>query len=629
MANFYHIVLIPTRNRPHLMRKLLDSIVQNTSIYKYPRENLKVIVIDDSTENRLIEGNANACGEVRGQSGLNVVYYGKDQQNNFIADLERYFPNLQSFIWDTRTSRRGFGGIRNLCLLIGLYEAPENTLFTFLDDDVTLANLVSEMGRVKIKHVFSYFEKIDDVFSSRVTGPVAGASGNRTDWVNFAGGGYTRDMYETPWIVVHLLWVLGYFFEVALKQPPTHHSRDVLDMAIFRFPKGWDCVTYQLSDIRTDISLERLLRVLAASSSIMKDYASYRFVPTIYNPKTPLFKEWNPYSTGGNVTFRKHAIENGSPYPVGGWRGEDITWAETMQKFVSGGAQISVPVGHFRTAAGKRKIEEEFGKDLIFDLHLNTIRYLIHGLRSRGAISSALSRRFDLTELGEGREFPYTWYMRGGNLHFNFDQWPKYVQDVRNKMASNGWFRDQKHANSLKKINAFLDYVEDPKFVERIKFHIPPVDALFEATQKFGRLIAEWPKLMDALRQKKETDFSVTEETRTLGNQQMGATAAEGGGTSFRFGFSGAARDRTARTATTADTTTISSLLYDIRLFVDFADHAFEQLTAIEEHLDDLEDSREKEEWIRQHDEILAGIDREIAGLEGRLRTVIRVLRSQ
>ena len=605
--SFPHVVLIPTRNRPHLLRKLLDSIGQNISIFKYPQNQVSVIVIDDSTEPHLAEANWDFVNQVHDQWGFNITYWDKESQEKFLEAIRRYIPNIQPFVWDNRTKRRGFGGIRNLCLLIGLYQASsDNTLFTFLDDDVTLANLVSEMGKKKIKHVFSYFEKIDEVFSNQFTGPVAGSGKTKRGWVNFAGGGYTRDMYETPWIMAHLLWSLGYFFDIASRKSPNYPSTDIFRQVISGFKMGWTTVTYELEDLKTDISLERFLRILSASCSIMKDYGSYRLVPTIHNSKTPLFKEWNPYSTGGNITFRKASIESGCPYPVGGWRGEDITWAELMNFFVGGGAQISVPVGHFRTAAGKRKIEEEFAKDLIFDLHINIIRHLMgRATNIRSSVANTLGKRFNLDELGEGRDFPYTWYMRGAHADFHFDKWFGYIKSVKENMTRSAWFNDKKYSNDLKKINDFLNYIEDPKFVEKIKSHIPPADTLFEATKNFGYLIGKWPEVVEAVRQVKQyaaigaskppSDL-ISNIGRILGQPGQQEPHASG---------------RTAGS--------LEDDIEDVEASIESLEEGLRELHNIKSKIDSIDNPEEKEDLIIRHDNLLREVDTLLKVVERRL----------
>lgn len=579
--DFHHVVLIPTRNRPKLLLRLLNSIKKNTEMFKYPDDNLTVIVVDDSSEGRHSKGNKNVINILR--NDLNIIYYDKNKQNKFIGELTHFFTDLQSYIWDNRTNRRGFGGIRNLCLLIGLYESPQNALFTFLDDDVILANSTYEMGVKRVKHLFSYFEKLDEAFESNKN-------------INFAGGGYTRDTYETAWIVVHLMWSLREFFREAIKKSPTNSSRDVIRKIIFDFPKPWSEVNYVLNDINADISMSNFLRILGASCRIMKDYGSYRLVPTIYNPRAPLFVMWNAYSQGGNITFKKSALENGVPYPTGGWRGEDITWDELMEKIVGGGAKVNIPVGHFRTMGGKRKVEVEIAKDFVFDFHLSIIRHLIQDAGSdRNEIARKLTRRFNLSQIGDFSEFPYSWYMKGDwQQHFGFENWKKLSREIGNYVESDSWFKDKKYSKSLKKIYEFLDYVEDPKLIDRIKSHIPSPEALFESTKKYGLLIGKWSDLVDAINQKKQADGKIW-----------------------------IAKTRGYRKSKKITKDSVMNLIREIDAFVEFSEYAFQELDKLERDIGQINDNATKMWIVKEHDTILNDIDHIIEILEKKIEKLI------
>ncbi len=536
----FHIVLTPTRNRPKLLKKLLLSIRKNIQIYGYPLQNVMHIIMDDSSEEKSRQENQKLVNELnRASPHPRIIYYGKKEQEEFENDLKKgYFPYVDKFVYEPKKEgeKRGFGGVRNLTLLLGIYHATRrNTILTFLDDDVVLANLVYENGRRSIRHMFSYFDRLDQAFMID------------NSIVNIAGGPYTRDFYETPWMVVHLLWSLGAFFDLALQRGP-HESHDDLYQIIFgAFPRPWRPFPNwserkdpnYMGNIKTNLSLERWLKIMATSCSLMKDYGAYRLIPAVYDPAKPLILEQTPFSPGGNLSFRLWVAEQGVPYPVGGWRGEDMIWNIIMEAMVGGAHKVNIPVAHFRTHGGKRDIEKEFAKDLTYDLNKELMLRMcpeLHGSiftkggkLDRSHISQRLQQHVDINSFGEFSQFPYSWYLirnewdmrdpdtdeirKADFSMFGFAKWKEKAADVRSKMSLDAWFTKGEYKKYTKKIRDFLDYVDDDKIVERIKWEIPRVNEITDSIHLYGWLIAAWPALIHAVKAKRMQRMLEQEES--------------------------------------------------------------------------------------------------------------------
>jgi len=213
----------------------------------------------------------------------------------------------------------------------------------------------------------------------------------------------------------------------------------------------------------------------------------------------------------------------------------------------------------------------------------------------RRSVSSALTRRFDLSSLGDFSDFPYAWYMKGEyRQHFGFENWEAILRDIRNLMARDGWFKDSKYSNYLKKINEFLRYTQDPKLIDRIRSHVPPPEALFEATKNYGVLIGRWSDLVGTLRQKKQEDGKVwTAKSKGTSGRQEGIEES------------------------------IRKLIEEINGFTDFTEEAFVQLDEIEVNLSDMKDPDIRNRLIKEHDDILDYIDKLIEIFEMKIDSII------
>ena len=198
--------------------------------------------------------------------------------------------------------------------------------------------------------------------------------------------------------------------------------------------------------------------------------------------------------------------------------------------------------------------------------------------------------------MGDFSEFPYSWYMKDKwRQHFGFENWKTLIEDIKEKMSYEGWFHDRKYHARMDQIYDFLRYVEDPKFIKRIRSHIPRVNALFEATKNYGFLIGKWPELIGAVNQKKRVEgkFWVAKIS----------------------GVPVLAREDIAESVT--------KLVEEIEDFINFSEGAFKDLDKIEENLSGITNSAERERLIKKHDEILDYIDEVIDILESKISKIL------
>jgi hypothetical protein len=487
MTNFNHVVLIPTRNRPNLLLNLSESIEENMRLYGYDVNKTTTIVIDDSSEDGFSEENKKVIERLLNH-GIRIIYYGKQKQAEFIENLKKYYLYLDKYIFDKKTNRRGFGGIRNLSVLIGLYHSHDECLIHFIDDDCSLKNLTYENGQRKFSHAFNFFGEWDELFQQNPE-------------LSVAGGGYTNDTYETPWVVVHFLWTLRLFLEEASR----HSSDDVIGPELWNkimtMKKPWTNEYYDFYAFMRNLTYSKMLKIFSASCSIMKDYGSYRVIPTIYLRHKPNLIR-SAFLSGGNVVFRRQVLKKGVPYPVGGWRGEDVTWSFLMDKIVGGVNQVILPVGHFRTHAGKRNIEDEFGKAMAFDV-IGAVMYYAGSKHSIHDIVHTFRYDINRNNLNELSSFPETWYLRGDFADFGFQNWEKLAGETKTIIDSITWLHEQKFTTDVNKINDFLGYVKNPEIIKKIKSAVPPITDVIDACNNYAGLIENWSFLLDALEQMK------------------------------------------------------------------------------------------------------------------------------
>ena len=134
-----HATLVRTCDRPEHLSRLLESLEQYQSAQGSKHE---VLVFDDSNDPKLAQESEQYCN----QSKLKVTYHGAAWQKQFVAMLEKEFPNDTKEINWLLSAQEGFTGGRvwNLALL-----TLAGKKFTFFDDDFLMQPRQTESAQLK------------------------------------------------------------------------------------------------------------------------------------------------------------------------------------------------------------------------------------------------------------------------------------------------------------------------------------------------------------------------------------------------------------------------------------------------------------------------------------------------
>lgn len=498
---------------------LLRSIAENMEKFGYDKGSVTVLVVNDMPRNA--RGLADFDEAIRRMSArIQIIYYDHGRIDEFLADLRRRFQNICDYI-SFEPGKRGFGGVRSLALLLGLYHSAPDTLITFLDDDVSLSNQVAAFPS-RFDHAYDYFGTLDRIFADSS--------------INIVGGGYTRDTYETPWLAIQLLNAIEMFFDSARGMGPDQPAIDIL-RKIFEqsLPAAapWSEITYDPSTLPLgfEISCHDLLRLLAASCNNLKKYNSYRLVPTVYEPR---YNEGNvllkpePYMVGGNITFRRNVITEGVPYATSAWqwRGEDMLWTILNYRILGGVWKANIPVGHFKTRAGPRDAERDDARDLAFEISIGLVRQLAgpeidwskgspqRKPASREQLADALQQCINISELGDFKDWPHAWYLKGDFERYGIARWQDTARKIEAKAKDpRAWWAA--YPFLIEVITKYAKYLQEPATAERIRSQVASLDDIIHAVNQYGCFIELWPRIVNAVEEKRITDI-VSEERAAI-----------------------------------------------------------------------------------------------------------------
>ena len=518
-ARFHHIVLLATCDRCFRFKTYLSSLVENVNIYKYPSEMVEVVIVDDSKDKSNLERNKEIVKEIQESAGgITLHYYGPDKQEEFLDLLkEKCGYDVYRYVY-AKGNQKGFGGVRNLLLMLGLFHSRLNTIFTFHDDDETFKVVVYNKvtGRFSLKHEFSYFEKIDEVFSTHgFVDFVGGKNSLYIKSVNIASGFVTRDYYESAWIIPHFLLLLRKFFELASSKNPDENADET--KILLKLRKAWgEPGGFNFIANFQPGTYAKCLKILAHTAEGMKRMGAYRLFATAYDPSRPLFINRTEYSSGGNTSFRRSVIIWGIPFPVTTARGEDALWGRLSSRLLGGIYYVNVPIGHFRasrSASHRRDVIDEFRKSLD---HL-LMSYLtidsggpysvVPGDRHEDIVRKFKSMHYSDMELNWAEEASQRYFIYGcPELPYGLVHWIPYARAVSSLINDpNAWWSQPRFKIYTDKIREFVNFVEDNgvDITKKIKEMVSSPKEIIKMIHTYGELIEKWPHVVKSIIQLK------------------------------------------------------------------------------------------------------------------------------
>ncbi|GEM_PF-3871606 len=483
---FKHVIMIPTHNRPSRMRRAVADILSHVKANGYTGQ-LKIIVVDDSTERPSWEKNRSLIRQLGGKlpSNVRLGYYGKMEQDSFIQSLAGSMPGkegrrLTDFLTiDPSTTRRGFGGVRNLASLIALYHSNPKDIVTFFDDDTSMRNVYAQRqadGSVGIKfgHVTDHFRALDRIFAD--------------PGVNVVGGLVTKDILEAHELVPDALRRAGFFFKRASEHTETQKIENLRRVLSPTVPVK-------------NVPYGQALKMMGRYASNVKENGTYPLRIRLYDPNKPLLNpaedEYNDWLGGANISVRASALAKGVPYPTAGVRGEDVCWSKLMNHLVGGVRRANLPISHFK--AGKRDVFGEIAQNVAYSAVSGNLRRATErtgksheaiGLALQNALSPATVERIIQKAL---------------DSRANEDQWRGFAKNTRALMRQNGWWNQPKYHEALGRIEGMLDHFSQPDIQKKIRAKTADAGQIADGLRKYGTLIAQWPNVLQGVQRLKAT----------------------------------------------------------------------------------------------------------------------------
>ncbi len=466
---FSHVLIIPTMNRPEKLRSLLSSMVENTKLFGYTGK-VKVVMVDDSGE-EASKANKETINEFKAKAGaqFSFHYYDKADQGRLVEymrdKLAQQDISPDEFVFE-KPGQKGYGGVRNIASLLALKHIDPNDIVTFLDDDVSLKNLMVEKnGRLRAKHVQSYFHALDSAFSKPN--------------VNVVGGDYTGDAGGAAFH--HLsagLDYLNYFFSHAGQHSPGASASNALRPL-------WKAAPPNVRTVNT--SFQRGVSMMSNLSEQLSR-GRFRFTLGLF----PFGKQMGrkSFHVAGNLSMRANALTS-LPFPMlGGWaRGEDVIWSSTFDRLNGGVYYVPNPVLHLKDLNGRRIVS-----DAVRDMPCHTV---ISVLRE------ALSQNNNLQQAANViTDEQVQRHLAPQKLKYKktIAAWQEKTHELRIALAS-GWWNTGATRRDVEKIRDTLGKVESG-FAPALR----DVEEVLEsskvagAIKKFGKLSVNWPQVCSIAR---------------------------------------------------------------------------------------------------------------------------------
>ena len=463
-----HVVLVPTMNRPRKLAKLISSIHENVRKFNY-RKPITVVVVDDSSENEANQNRKKMSQFMeKSPSNVRIQYYNRADQQQLLSEMaQRGGGDVQKFIYE-HESKKGYGGVRNMALLFGVRHSNPNDIVTFLDDDVTLKNLVVEERHgkrsLRIRHVSDYFGNIDRMFSR--------------PGVDVAGGGYTIDNHFGEFNNIQIgIRAIEHFFAQARE----HRPDEVCDNT---FKEIWGQSPSRGTKYREGLELvEKLTRDMIAGKQ--------RFNLGMFNPNM----YHTPYLAGGNLSMRARIMTE-IPYPLmAGTRGEDIVF--TALAYFRGKHPVWFypnPVSHRKDSldtsigGGQRNVFRHAALEAAPFGIIGTMKALSY----RGNLVKRL--RSNHPEMHSLLQDEIAGQEKWIDQEYVSD-FERRLQNIRKYLDTEAWYNEGKERQVKERIGKMVDYIEDE--VKKLRHKTSEV----LRDQRLTKVLEEYPHRMDRWRE--------------------------------------------------------------------------------------------------------------------------------
>ncbi len=464
--------MVPTKDRPRKLDKLLASIHENIQINRYAGK-VSVVVVDDSQESQNMRQNRdNIARRLERMGGkVPIYYYDRNDQAELVRDIEkRGGDDVQRFVYEQGTTK-GYGGVRNMALLFATQHVRPQDIVTFLDDDVSLKNMVIEeqhgRKRIRIRHDTNYFGNVDRIFSN--------------PQVKVAGGGYTADDHFGEF--ESLKWGLVAIDEFlsAAKQNKSTEYCDRTMRAIWRHSP-----VHHMS-FRSGLEL-----VVKLTQGMLQ--GKQRFDMRVNRGE----EFATSYLAGGNLSVRADVLRR-IPYPsMAGGRGEDVVFtALTNHLWKDSVWFYPNPVSHRKdaldtsTSGGRRSIF----KHAALDTAPHPIIWSIMELSTRGNVLETLrrrpqeARRVFNSKVSEVRN----WFQRD-----YLSEMDRRIQSIKEHLAQSVWYNQGESAETTEELRKLVDKIEEGyhELKERV-VEVTGNERLKDALIEYPQRIERWRELME------------------------------------------------------------------------------------------------------------------------------------
>lgn len=470
-----HVVVIPTRNRPGRLATLLESILENTKKFGYDKR-IKIVVVDDSDAAEAARNQARVSTLEKKSGGrLELHYYDKSDQQRLVKSLEEQLAlsgiDPKEFIYE-EGNRKGFGGVRNMASLIAQRHAKTDSILTFLDDDTMLKNLVFKGGEHKLAYTKSFFHELDKTFAAPD--------------VNMIGGEVTGDGSGGMFYrVSDGLSYLEKFFLNAREKSPRSSSDDAQRQMIG---------TVALPGLSMKDGLKKMGNLTAQLPS---GRDRFRVITTDVLSKQYKFDKKTVHRTdlvpGANVSLRASVVNQIPYFQYKGLRGEDVIMSCAVNSLLGGVYIINNPVAHFRDQANRDVVRESIA-DMTCHPVIEALREAAGG---KGSFVEALKAYS--TDKAKPHVEGILYSYPGNRISIWQNRLPMLKQIIHGEKSA--WWLKPEHANSMKKINSFLQHLETRLPTARRELHDSiSADKVAQALRKYGRMLETWRQVTEAAR---------------------------------------------------------------------------------------------------------------------------------
>ncbi len=472
---FGHLIVIPSRNRPHDIERCVRSIAENRRLHGKTGK-VRVIVVNDSDDaiRPQYETRLRKLADDE-RDALELIHFDKNKQEALIADLKKETGvDVDQFLFINPKARAGhnYGCVRNLALLVAMRHARPNDLVTFFDDDVTLESfyLRRKEGQVSPSkgHLVDFFSRLSSIFSNKN--------------VLITSGRMSRHTMEPQALIPYYLEKADLFVDKASDRNPSDTlgelSGEITDMP----------------GLGKEISFAHALRLLSVFSRDVVRRGAFNVGLRYYDENAPTMARLGQNSGlgGSNVTIRAEVLAKSIPYPTVDIRGEDTTWSMLMHRLLGGGVyRINLPVLHYR--GGARDPLVEYGQSMSYVPVYGIIKS-IYSSSSPEHLASQL--KTNATEHSVGRGYKQL----GEYLASEAGKWKVLVDRTSRRLSSSRvwWNADPKLRRSAEYLRQNIEFF-GPAGMDKVRRNIVPQDKLLRALHYYADLVAIWPAIANKL----------------------------------------------------------------------------------------------------------------------------------